>query len=191
MSKSRAVGALSVVRWARSGFVVRATVSTGLCLVVGVRWWRLCYVGEVARRCLECSDALQMSSVLSGVRSVSLSSLSRIAWLLIPPIILSRIKPSLRSLNSHVNSSFLSSVAFWSIFSPCSWFLVLNLCRSNVMFFEDCSSFETPFAVPGWLSTLSLEGGQTCDTLLWLFLRCVEENLNSYLLRTCPLSSVI
>ena len=86
--------------------------------------------------CLECSDALQMPSAFSRVTSDSLSSLSRIVWLLIPHIILSRVKPSLRSLNSHVDTSFLSSVAYWSIVSPCSLFLdlVLNLCRSNVMF---------------------------------------------------------
>ena len=44
-----------------------------------------------------------------------------------PHIILLRIKPSLRSLNSHVDASFLSSVAYWAIVSPCSRFLVLNL----------------------------------------------------------------
>ena len=155
MSQSRAVGALFAVWWAGSGFVVRATVSTARSSVVGLRLWHLCYVGKVAPApvllfnasilalcvpeivficCLECSDALQMSSAFSRVRSDSLSSLLRIVWLLLPHIIPSLIKPSLRSLNSHVDASFLSSVAYWSIVSPCSWFLMLNLCRSNVMF---------------------------------------------------------
>ena len=83
----------------------------------------------------DCSDAMQMSMALSRLRSAILSRRSRSVSLRIPQAILSRVSPSLRSLNSHVAASVRRTVTYWSIVSPSCCTLVLNLCRSNVRFF--------------------------------------------------------
>ena len=101
MSQSRAVGALFAVRWARSGKVVRATVGAWHLFLQGVLRSLTCARGDsvtlaklrpvllfnasilalcvpeiVFICCLECSNALQMSSAFSRVRSDSHSSIS-------------------------------------------------------------------------------------------------------------------
>ena len=85
--------------------------------------------------CFDCSDALQKSMALSRLRSAIRSRRSQSVSLRIPQTILSRISPSLRSLNSHVAASVRRAVKYWSIVSPSCCTLVLKLCRSNVKFF--------------------------------------------------------
>ena len=80
------------------------------------------------------SLALHMSMAFCRVKSGSLRSLLRVLSQWIPHTILSLIKLSLRSLNSHVWALVLISVTYWSIASPLCWLRVLHTCLSHVMF---------------------------------------------------------